>query len=83
MKKVPPENSKAKVSIAPVHKRNKLALVFVLPSACIAWLFGWSLASTGSEKRAKKPTKSVKPTDRSLILLVDEQLVTQEAPQNH
>jgi len=82
MKKMPLENSKTKVSIAPVHKRNKLTLVFVLPFACIAWLFGWTLTSIGSGKRAKKPTKSVKPKDTSLTLLVREQLETQEAPQN-
>jgi hypothetical protein len=82
MKKMPLENSKARVSIAPVHKRNKVALFLMLPFACVAWLFGWTLTLIGSGKRARKLTKSVKPKDSSLTLLVREQFETQEAPQN-
>jgi hypothetical protein len=40
-------------------KRNKVALLFVLPIAVFIWFIGWSLYSIGSKRKIATP--STKP----------------------
>ena len=73
-------NSKPKISIAPVHKRNKLALFMMLPMMYFLWLVGWTVSWIGSNKEGDKQTRRPKQKNPSLAVLMPEQLVVPETP---
>ena len=74
------ENSKPRISVASVHKRNKLAIFLMIPVVCFLWLVGWTLSWTGSNKEGDKQTRMPKQKRPSVAVLMPEQLVAPETP---
>jgi len=55
-----------------MRKRNRAALLFVLPIAVFIWFIGWSLYWVGSKRQAVAP--SMKPLDGvTFTVIVPEQ----------
>ena len=59
-----------------MRKRNKSALLLILPIAVFIWLFGWILYWAGSIGKATKPSKATNNGLTFAVLMPEQKYAT-------
>jgi hypothetical protein len=56
-----------------MRKRNRVALLLILPVVIFIWLIGWSLYWIGSKGRVAKPRKIIDRKELTFTVLMPEE----------